>query len=155
MTDENKPLMNSATLTNTTWDETDPQITYSDGWESNSDPLFYGGTSIYASNPGAELSFNFSGPSLGTTRSKRAHVRRIRVVYLRRPSERSWRILGLLQRLSNSCSYPHRSLGLQRRERKVLREARWSALFRRSVASRHASRSSRERWIPGCQDVCW
>jgi hypothetical protein len=49
-----------ATLTNTTLQETDARITYKGTWDSNTNPLFSGGSTTYT-NTDSSFSFDFEG----------------------------------------------------------------------------------------------
>ncbi|KAF8144685.1 hypothetical protein K438DRAFT_1873392 [Mycena galopus ATCC 62051] len=54
-----------ATLTNTTLQETDPQLLYTGNWTENvHNPLFSGGYSRYTNGDGASVSLNFTGTAL-------------------------------------------------------------------------------------------
>lgn len=48
-------------MTNTTLDETSSEIAYEGTWTSNSNDLFYGGSTIYTNGDGDSFSFNFTG----------------------------------------------------------------------------------------------
>ncbi|KAF8894088.1 hypothetical protein BD779DRAFT_1505192 [Infundibulicybe gibba] len=54
----------SSTLSETTYDDNDPQITYSGSWRSNSGPDFINNTLHFTQNPGDSASLSFSGDAV-------------------------------------------------------------------------------------------
>ncbi|KAG8846602.1 hypothetical protein FRB96_001946 [Tulasnella sp. 330] len=53
-----------ATVTNTTVEDSDPSVTYSGAWTSESNPIFSGGTAIYTAQNGGSASISFKGSAV-------------------------------------------------------------------------------------------